>query len=111
MALPHGPDDHPLAARRGELELRIATAGLVPLPTDRDEVRFGATVTLRGEGGTTRVVSIVGVDEADPAAGLVAFVAPLARALLGHRRGEVVTVRAPGGEEGLEILKVDYDAE
>jgi transcription elongation factor GreB len=47
----------------------------------------------------------------DPAAGLVAFVAPLARALLGHRVGDVVTVRAPGGEEGIDILSVDYDRE
>jgi transcription elongation factor GreB len=111
MALPHGPDDHALAARRAELELRIATAALAPPPSDRDEVRFGATVQVRGADGNARTVSIVGVDEADPAAGLVAFVAPLARALLGHRRGEVVTVRAPGGEEGLEILSIDYAGE
>ncbi|HEY2731381.1 MAG TPA: GreA/GreB family elongation factor [Polyangia bacterium] len=100
-----------MAARRAELELRIATAALAPPPSDRDEVRFGATVQVRGADGKARTISIVGVDEAGPAAGLVAFVAPLARALLGHRRGEVVTVRAPGGEEGLEILSVDYDAE
>jgi transcription elongation factor GreB len=80
-------------------------------PMDRNEVRFGARVKIRGEHGRVREVSIVGVDEADPAAGLVAFVAPLARALLGHRVGDVVTVRAPGGEEGLEILSVDYDRE
>jgi transcription elongation GreA/GreB family factor len=43
----------------------------------------------------------------DPAAGLVAFVAPLARALLGHRVGDVVTVRAPGGEDRLEILRAE----
>jgi hypothetical protein len=62
-------------------------------------------------GGANARVSIVGVDEADPAAGLVAFVAPLARALLGHRVSDVVTVRAPGGEDRLEILSVDYDRE
>ena len=46
----------------------------------------------------------------DPAAGLVAFVAPLARALLGHRVGDVVTVHTPSGQEG-QILSVDYDRE
>jgi transcription elongation factor GreB len=109
--VPQGPDHHALAARRTELEQRIATAVLVPPPANRGEVRFGATVTVRDDDGNARVVSIVGVDESHPAAGLVAFVAPLARALLGHHVGDVVTVRAPGGEEGLAILSVDYDRE
>jgi transcription elongation factor GreB len=96
------------AARRAELEQRIATAVLAAPPADRDELRFGARATLRGQDGQTRQVQIVGVDEADPAAGLIAFVAPLARALLGRRAGDPVTVRAPGGEEELEVLAVDY---
>ena len=107
--LPRGADHHALATPRAELETRIATAVLVPPPADRDEVRFGATVTTRDENGAARVVSIVGVDESDPAADLVAFVAPLARALLGHRVGDVVTVRTPRGEDRLEIVSVDYD--
>jgi transcription elongation GreA/GreB family factor len=85
----HGPDDRAKPARRAVLELRIATAVLQPPLSDSDEVRFGATVQVRGEDGTVRVVSIVGVDEAEPAAGLLAFVAPLARALLGHRVGDM----------------------
>jgi len=36
-------------------------------------------------------------------------VAPLVRALLGHKVGDVVTVRTPGGEEELEVLAVEYD--
>jgi transcription elongation factor GreB len=56
-------------------------------------------------------VQIVGVDEAEPSAGLVAFLAPLARALLGRRVGDLVTVRAPGGTEDLEIRAVAYDDE
>jgi len=56
-------------------------------------------------------MQIVGVDEADPTAGLVAFIAPLARTLLGHRAGDSVTLRAPGGVEELEVMAVDYDDE
>jgi transcription elongation factor GreB len=82
---------------------------LAPSPADRDEVRFGARVRVRGEDSHAREVQIVGVDEADPAAGLVAFVAPLARALLGQRVGDVVTVRTPGGEEEVTVLAVDYE--
>ena len=52
---------------------------------------------------------IVGVDEADPPAGLIAFVAPLARALLGRRVGDSVTVRVPGGAEELEVVEIQYD--
>jgi transcription elongation factor GreB len=96
-------------ARRAELEQRIATAVLAPPPVDRNEVRFGARVKIRDAAGALREIQIVGVNEADPGQSLVAFVAPLARALLGSRVGDQVTVRAPGGAEELEVLAVDYD--
>jgi transcription elongation factor GreB len=95
--------------RRAELERRIASAVLAPTPADRDEIRFGARVRMRDAAGAPREIQIVGVDEADPGKGLVAFLAPLARALLGRCAGDQVTVRAPGGVEELEVLAVDYD--
>jgi len=73
-----------------------------------NEIRFGARASLRAPDGQTHHVQIVGVDEADPAAGSIAFVAPLARALLGRRVGDLATVRTPGGEEELEVLTVEY---
>ncbi len=82
---------------------------LAPPPVDRDEIRFGARVKMRDAAGALREIQIVGVDEADPGKGLVAFLAPLARALLGRRAGDQVTVRAPGGADELEVLAVDYD--
>lgn len=98
-----------LAQRRAELEERIASAEVVPLPTaPTDVVRFGARVTVRGESGVRRH-RIVGVDEADPAHGRIAFVAPLARALLGRAVGDTVLLRAPRGDEEMEIVAVDYD--
>jgi transcription elongation factor GreB len=98
-----------LGARRLELEQGIASAVVAAPPADRSEIRFGAHVTTRDEGDEIRHVQIVGVDEADPAAGLIAFVAPLARALLGSHVGDSVTVRTPGGAEELEIVAIDYD--
>jgi len=98
-------------AHRTELEQRLASAVLAPPPGARGEIRFGAKVTLRSGEGQVRTIQIVGVDEADPAAGSIAFVAPLARALLGHGAGDTVTVRAPGGTEDLEIIAVEYDGE
>jgi transcription elongation factor GreB len=96
-------------ARRNELEQRIAGAVLVPPPADRAEIRFGARVRVASADGAERDVHIVGVDEADAAAHEIAFVAPLARALLGRRLGDVVAVSAPRGEEEVVVRAVAYD--
>jgi transcription elongation factor GreB len=97
------------AARSAELEQRIASAQLVDSSAQpRDEVRFGASVTLRSEAGAERRYRIVGVDEADAAQGAIAFVAPLARSLLGKRVGDVCVVKTPAGEDELELLEIRY---
>jgi transcription elongation factor GreB len=75
-----------------------------------DEVRFGASVTLRYESGEERTYRIVGVDEAEPSEGTIAFVSPLARALLGAKQGSFVSVRTPSGEEEVEVGRVEYGA-
>lgn len=100
-----------LAQRRAALEERVASAELVAPPSEpSDIVRFGARVTVDGDAGRRRF-RIVGVDEADAANGRIAFVAPLARALVGRAVGDVVRLRAPRGDEELEIVAVDYSAE
>jgi len=103
--------DTALLERLAELEERLAATELVtPLRPPPTEVRFGAIVTVRPEAGPERTFSIVGVDEADAAAGRIAFVAPLARAVLGKRRGDVATLRTPSGEEELELVRVAYES-
>lgn len=93
-----------------DLEARLASAVLVERGQQpRDEVRFGAHVRVRGGSGAERNYRIVGVDEADAANGAIAFVAPLARALLGKRVGDVALVKTPAGEDELEVLAIDYD--
>jgi transcription elongation factor GreB len=72
-------------------------------------VHFGATVTIAGESGDQREVTIVGVDELDSGDARVSWRSPLARALLTARVGDTVTVRAPRGPEQLEIVAVRYD--
>jgi len=109
-AEPDGPRELATAvARVAELEDRLSCAQLVDA-TDasapREHVHFGATVTVRSDGGGERTYEIVGVDEADIACGRVAFVAPLARALLGKGVGDVVTLRTPRGEEELEVITI-----
>jgi transcription elongation factor GreB len=99
-----------LGVRIAALEERLATAEVVePTGQPHDEVRFGARVTVRGEVGPERHYRIVGVDEADAAHGRIAFVAPLARALLGKKVGEAAVVRTPRGDEELEVVEIAYD--
>lgn len=100
------------AARAAALAERLASAQLVdPRRQSHEEVRFGATVTILHEDGGKKRWSIVGVDEADPAHGRIAFLAPLARVLTGLRVGDVGTLRTANGEEALEVVAIDYDVE
>ena len=109
---------HRLAVLDGQLSdlsARIASATVVdPRQQPHDEVRFGATVTLRTLRGERpdeeRRFTIVGVDEADPVQGRVSFVAPLAGAILGCRCGDTALLRTGRGEEELEVTAIHYDA-
>jgi transcription elongation factor GreB len=74
---------------------------------DTDQVFFGATVRLKGSSGE-KSITIVGVDEVDPANGRVSWVSPIAKALLKARAGDTVTLRSPAGKEQLEIMEVNY---
>jgi transcription elongation factor GreB len=103
------PRDAAFIARLAELEARIASAVVVdPKAQPRDVVRFGARVTVRTAAGASRQYQLVGVDEADASRGLVAFFSPAARALLGHRVGDVAVLRTPRGEEEWEIIALEY---
>jgi transcription elongation factor GreB len=98
-----------LSERMNELDARIRSAVVVKTPEPApEEARFGATVTVANEDGEERTYQIVGVDEADAERGLVAFTAPVARALMGKRVGDRVTLRVPRGDESLEIVDVRY---
>jgi transcription elongation factor GreB len=93
---------------------RLASAKVVdPQWQPPQEVRFGATVTLRtmsgDQAGQERRFMIVGVDEAAVAAGKVAFVAPIARGVLGAKLGKTVTLRLGPNEEVVKVVGIAYD--
>jgi transcription elongation factor GreB len=77
---------------------------------DTDQVFFGATVDYADGGGKQNTVTIVGVDEVDPARGHVSWISPIARALLKRRAGDTVSLMTPGGVEEIEVLDVRYAA-
>lgn len=76
--------------------------------SNRDRVFFGATVVFVNGRDEERVVTILGVDEADLARGEVSLHAPVARALLGKRVGEAVRMMTPAGWEEIEVLEIRY---
>ncbi|HUX91926.1 MAG TPA: transcription elongation factor GreB [Gallionellaceae bacterium] len=78
------------------------------LRADCDQIFFGATVTVCGLDGENRTFSIVGVDEADPALGLISWVSPLARVLLKAREDDTITLRLPNGIDELLVVEVSY---
>jgi transcription elongation factor GreB len=100
-------------AQLAALNDRLNSARLIdPRTQPTQEVRFGATVTLRtrggGQPGTERRFTIVGVDEADVAEGRLAFVAPLARAVQGARLGQLVPLALGPRPETVEVVGIDY---
>ena len=73
-----------------------------------DQIFFGATVRYANAQSEQRTFTIIGIVEAYSIAGVVSWVAPIARALLKARVGDEVQLLTPGGLEALEVLAVDY---
>jgi transcription elongation factor GreB len=71
-------------------------------------VLFGATVTLVDEDDKSVIYQIVGEDEWDISQGKISWKSPVAKALLGKKEGDEVTVKKPTGEEIFLIEKVHY---
>ena len=74
----------------------------------RDQVFFGATVTYLRNGESEETVTIVGIDEVDPAAGRVSWISPVAKALIKAREGDLLSLRTPQGVDELEVLAIRY---
>jgi transcription elongation GreA/GreB family factor len=81
---------------------RVHSAQVMPQPAATDMVAFGSTVTFERDDGRVQTYRIVGEDEADPKAGSISFVSPVARGLMGRGVGDVISV----GEQELEIIAI-----
>lgn len=92
------------------LNNRIVEARIVePEEQQKDEVTFGAVVTLKNEAsGKIQTFQIVGVDEADIARGKVSFISPVARALINKEVGERITLKRDGEDISFEIMDIAY---
>ena len=96
--------------RIAELEDKLARAEVIDVSKlSGDTVKFGATVTLIDEDTDKKAVwQLVGEPEADAKAGKISITSPLARALVGKKKGASVEVNAPGGAKAYEITKVEW---
>jgi transcription elongation factor GreB len=79
-------------------------------PSDPNRVFFGAYVTVEDDGGDRNTYRIVGGDESDVDKGWISIDSPVARACLGKRCDDTVTVRAPRGEVEYTILAITYSS-
>lgn len=91
-----------LEGRISEIERILEQASVIDEASARKskEVQVGSTVTvkpLKGS-GKSRKFQLVGPTEADPTEGRISHKSPMGRALLGKKRGEKVTIKAPAGE-------------
>jgi len=96
--------------RIAELEDKLARAEVIDVSKlSGDTIKFGATVTLVDEDTEEkRVWQIVGEPEADAKHGKISITSPLARALVGKKKGASVEVVAPGGAKAYEVVKVEW---
>jgi transcription elongation factor GreA len=96
--------------RIAELEDKLARADIIDISKlSGDTIKFGATVTLVDEDTEKKAVwQIVGEPEADAKKGRISITSPLARALIGKKKGASVEVMAPGGAKAYEITKVEW---
>jgi transcription elongation factor GreB len=78
-------------------------------PDDRGRVFFGAWVQVEDDAGTETEFRIVGPDEIDPARRHVSMDSPLARALLGKRLDDEVTIEIPGGQRTYAVVGIRYE--
>jgi transcription elongation factor GreA len=96
--------------RIAELEDKLARAEVIDVSKlSGDTVKFGATVTVVDEDTEEKKVwQLVGEPEADAKHGKISITSPLARALVGKKKGASVEVVTPGGAKAFEVLKVEW---
>lgn len=94
-----------------EIEAKLSNAQVIDVKAmpEGDRVIFGTTVeVIDVDTDQSMTYKIVGEDEADVKSNKISVTSPIARALIGKEVGEIVVVRAPGGDKELEIEKVRH---
>ncbi len=97
-----------LEGRIGDLGYKLGNAKIIdPKTVPKDCVRFACVVLVENMDSEEEIeYMIVGPDEADIDKGKISVSSPLARALLGKKPGDEVTLQAPGGKRVYEVIDI-----
>lgn len=99
-----------IEGRIGEIQGKLAGVEAVdPGTIKSDRIVFGATVEIQDTDSDENITyQIVGVDEANVKKGMISIISPIARALIGKKVGDLVTVQSPKGDKEYEILTFKF---
>lgn len=97
-----------LDAKKRELEYKLAHAQIIDVSRlTNEKVVFGSTVTLVDtDSGEKKVYTLVGQEEADIKKGKISIQSPVGKALIGHKKGDVVTIKTPSKVVEYEIEEI-----
>jgi transcription elongation factor GreA len=98
-----------LEGRIGEIERTLENVQIIDEASAAKSklVQIGSTVTVKqSKSGKSQKYQLVGPAEADPTQGRISHKSPVGRALLGKKKGDVVTIKAPVGDLELTITTI-----
>lgn len=97
-----------LDAKKRELEHKLAHAQIIDVSKlTNEKVVFGTTVTLADtDSGDSKTYTLVGQEEADFKKGKISVQSPVGKALIGHRVGDIVTIKTPAKTVEYEIQEI-----
>jgi transcription elongation factor GreA len=97
-----------LDAKKRELEHKLSNAQIIDVSKlSNEKVVFGATVTLADtETGDVKQYTLVGQEEADLKKGKISVQSPVGKALIGHKAGDVVTIKTPARTVEYEVQEI-----
>jgi transcription elongation factor GreA len=93
-----------LEGRIATLEAQLKNAEVIA-KGNGDKVDIGSKVVIKGADGE-ETFTIVGSAEAAPREGRISNESPVGSALMGHRKGETITVQAPSGPIEYTLVKI-----
>ena len=100
-------DQAKLEARISEIEHILKTAKVLDVDAlSNENVHIGSVVKLTDKKKKTYTYTIVGFAQADPAAGKISDESPVGKALIGHKKGDKVTVEVPSGTLEFKIVEI-----
>ena len=100
-------------AKKRELEYKLVHAQIIDVSKlSNEKVVFGSTVTLvDASTGETKKYTLVGQEEADIKKGKISVQSPVGKALIGHKVGDIVTIKTPVKTVEYEIQEIEIASE